>query len=196
MRLTRNNILLIFIFVVYFIIFGLCEAANASGDWALTLYGGRLSVENFGPAIIFNASHENSYLLSMALSKRVLSFRDYIDFEIEGQAVKHFREQDHWEFNGVPVIRWLPFPWDKYCDTSLAIGSGLSYASKSPALEDSKKPAPQLLGYLMYEISLSFREVPHWSLVMRFHHRSGAKGVIGNADDASSTYGYGVKYVF
>lgn len=194
-RSNRKRISFIFILGVYFIFSGLCEIAYA-GDWALTLYGGRLQVENIQTAIKFQGEYEDSYLFAAALSRRVLSFSKYIDIELEVQAVKHFGDQDHWEFNGLPVIRWLLFPWDKYCDTSIAIGAGLSYATKSPPLEDTDNPAPNLLGYLMYEINLSLPKYPHWGLVMRFHHRSGADGFIGNIQDASNTYGYGIKYVF
>ncbi len=145
----------------------------------------------------FKAEYRDSYLLALALSKRVSSFKKYIDIEIEGQAVKHTGEQDHLEFNALPVVRWLPFPWDSYIDTSFAVGGGVSYAVKIPKLEPgSNDDKPQLLGYLMSELSLAVPRVPHFNLVARFHHRSGAGGFFSDVRDASNAVGFGVRFVF
>ena len=43
-----------------------------------------------------------------------------------------------WEFNGLIIARWRLFPWDKYLDTSFAIGDGISYATEVPEIEEKK----------------------------------------------------------
>jgi hypothetical protein len=175
----------------------LCEASGAKDDWALTVYRARLTLDNMSKTLNFDAEYAESYLFAMALSKRVLSFRKYIDIEIEGQAVKHNGEQDHWEYNALPVVRWLPFPWDSYIDTSFAVGGGVSYAAKVPALEPgANENKPKFLGYLMSELSLTAPSIPFLSLVARFHHRSGAGGLFSDVRDASNAIGFGVRFVF
>jgi len=135
--------------------------------------------------------------LALALSKKVASFREYLDVEIEGQAVRHFGDQDHWEFNGLPVFRWYPMPWDEYIDTNVAIGAGLSYALKTPPIEEiGVCDTPKLLGYLMFELSFPVDRIPCWSFVTRIHHRSGANGLFDNRLDASNAFGFGVRYDF
>ena len=174
-----------------------CKSAGAEDDWALTLYGARLSANSFGETLTFQSEYENSYILALAVSKKVLSFRESLDIELEGQVVKHFKEQNHWEFNVLSVFRWLPFFWDIYIDTSLAIGVGLSYATKNPPIELTYLgPSPKLMGYLMVEFAFCLPDVPKYSFVVRIHHRSGANGLFGNRHDASNAFGFGIKYLF
>lgn len=193
----RKKTVLIFILTGFIFLSALCEASGAKDDWALTLYRARLTIANMDNTLKFNAEYEDSYLWALALSKRVSSFKKYIDIEIEGQAVKHNGEQDHWEFNALPVVRWLPFPWDSYIDTSFAVGGGVSYAAKIPKLEPGANTnKPKLLGYLMSELSLAVPRIPHFNLVARFHHRSGAGGLFSGVRDASNAIGFGVKIIF
>lgn len=172
-------------------------AALADEDWAVTLYGAQLSADSLGDTLACQADYEDAYLVALALSKRMLTFGKYVDVELEGQAVKHFGDQDHWEFNGLPVLRWLPFPWDRYLETSLAIGAGLSYAMETPPVEEiGVSDTPKLLGYLMFELAFSLDRFPAWSLVARLHHRSGANGLFSDRLDASNAVGLGVKITF
>ncbi len=39
------------------------------------------------------------------------------------------------EFAGSINVRWITFPWDRYLDTSVAFGGGLSVTSEVPVLE-------------------------------------------------------------
>jgi hypothetical protein len=120
-----------------------------------------------------------------------------IDIEIEGQVVKHFGDQDHWGFNGLPVIRWLPFPWDDFLNTSFAAGVGLSYATETPKIEEmEREDTAKLLGYLMFEFSFSLPKYPKYLFVARLHHRSGANGLFDDVLDASNAIGFGLKYTF
>ena len=193
----RKRLFLIFLPCVLIIFSYRCESTIASDDWALTLYGAQLSADSLGDTLLCHADYEDSYLLALALSKRIISFREYLDTEIEGQAVKHFGDQDNWEFNGLVVIRWLPFPWDVYLDTSFAVGAGLSYALKTPAVEGVSTPnTPRLLGYLLFELTFSSTKAPNWSFVARIHHRSGANGLFNGRLDASNAFGLGLRYAF
>ena len=88
-----------------------CEKGIAD-DWSLSLYGGVLLKGNLSDGSLLYSGFEDSYFLTLALSKRVASYKDKIDLELEGQTVKHFEGQEHWEFNGLAALRWLPFPWD------------------------------------------------------------------------------------
>jgi hypothetical protein len=177
-----------------------CLFSSASAhdhDWKVTMYGARLTADNLGNTLTFNAEYEDSYLVVLAVSKRILSYKELLSIELEGQAGKHSGVQDHWELNVLPVIRWLPFPWDGYLETSFAAGAGLSYAFETPEIEAAGvSHTPRLLGYLMFEISASLPAMPHWDLVARLHHRSGANGLFGGRLDASNAVGLGIRYGF
>jgi hypothetical protein len=172
-------------------------AQNAEKDWALTLYFGRLTDAKIDHAATFDFSFENAYFIDLALSRRLYTFRDYFNIEIEGQIAKHFGDQHHWEFNGVAYFRWLPFPWDAYLDTSFAAGAGLSYATSVPEIEEKNHDkATQFLGALMFEFAFSLPRVPQWSLITRLHHRSGAGGFFSGVSGASNSWGIGFRYSF
>jgi hypothetical protein len=186
------------IFVVtLFIVIIFCSNAIAEKEWAITVYGVRLTPDSLGDTLSLHAHYMDSFLLAVALSRKVFSFERYMDIEAEGQAVKHFGVQNHLEFNGLLALRWLVFPFDRLIDTSIAVGAGLSYASKTPALEAiGVSYTPKLLGYLMFEIALTYPKFSRWSFVTRLHHRSGANGLFGARRDASNGWGFGIKYSF
>lgn len=182
------------------LVFSACLFSSASAldhDWKVTVYGAQITADSLGDTLLLQATYEDSYLVVLAVSKRIFSYKELIGIELEGQVAKHFGIQDHWEINALPVIRWLPFPWDGYVDTSLAVGAGLSYALETPEIEAvGVSDTPQLLGYLMLEIAASLPALPHWSLVARVHHRSGADGLFSGRKDASNAVGLGIRYGF
>ena len=178
---------------------GFSEEGRADSDWSATLYGAVLLEGNLSDGSLLYSGFEDSYLTALALTRRMASYKDKIDLELEGQIVKHFEGQEHWEFNGLGVIRWLPFPWDKYLDTSFASGAGLSYATETPKVEEELRgdgQTAQLLVYLMLELELALPDSRHWSLVSRIHHRSGAFGLFSGVTGASNAWGLGIKYRF
>ncbi len=180
-----------------FIPFSAANAQNAQKDWALTLYFGRLTDSALTQTATFNSKFENAYFIDLGLSRRLYTFRDYFNLEIEGQIAKHFGAQDQWEFNLVGYFRWLLFPWDKYLDTSFAAGTGLSYATSVPKIEAKNyDEAVRLLGTLMFEFAFSLPRVPQWSLITGIHHRSGAGGVFSGVRGASNAWAIGLRYSF
>jgi hypothetical protein len=181
-----------------FIPFTAATAADAERDWALTLYSGRLTDSGIGETATFNFKFENAYFIDLALSRRLYTFRDYCNIEIEGQIAKHFGDQDHWEFNVVPYFRWLVFPWDAHLDTSFAAGAGVSYATSVPEIEakNHDNVAGRFLGALMFELAFSPPRVPQWGLVIRLHHRSGAGGVFSGVSGGSNAWAMGIRYSF
>ena len=180
-----------------FILFSAAEAQNAQRDWAATLYLGRLNDADLTNTATFNFKFEDAYFIDLGLSRRLYTFRDYFNIEIEGQIAKHFGDQDHWEFNLVSYFRWLLFPWDDCLDTSFAAGAGLSYATSIPEIEAKHyDKTSRLLGALMFEFAFSLPQVPQWSLVTGIHHRSGAGGVFNDVHGASNAWVMGIRYSF
>lgn len=175
----------------------LCPDAHAERDWALTLYSGRMTDANLTHAATFNFEFENAYLISLGLSRKLFTFGDFYDIEIEGQVAKHFGDQDNWEFALVVYFRWLFFPWDAYLDTSFAAGAGLSYATSIPAIEAKLyEDTARFLGALMFEFAFSLPHVPQWSLTCGIHHRSGAGGVFSGVRGASNAWVIGIRHSF
>jgi hypothetical protein len=93
-------------------------------------------------------------------------------------------------------LRWVVFPWNKYIETTAAIGEGLSWATQIPALEKAdptNSDNNQLLNYILLEATFAIPESP-WSLVTRIHHRSGVYGLLGHS--GSNIIEAGIRYRF
>jgi len=173
------------------------KTSEAREDWAATVYGASQLRGNIWQTFYSPDFETSYYFIALAVSRRIYSFTKNLDLELEGQGVKHMGNQHHWEFNGLFTLRWLTFPWNKYIDTTFAIGDGLSYATKTPKLEAEQHDNTSLfLNYLMLELTFALPETPKWSLVVRLHHRSGIRGIFDDVEGASNALGMGLKYKF
>jgi hypothetical protein len=179
---------------------GSAAAAEEDRRWSLTLYGGTLVNADLGEIITeFPPETEDSQFFALTLAREFAASGPHLRWEVEGQVVKHFGTQDHWELNPVLVLRWITFPWDRWADTSAAFGIGVSYATEVPEIEARRHPntgSARLLSYLMMELSVGIPGAPEWSLVARVHHRSGAWGLFSDVHGASNALALGIKYRF
>ncbi|RMD71907.1 MAG: hypothetical protein D6819_00310, partial [Gammaproteobacteria bacterium] len=135
-------------------------AMPARGERFVSLYGGWGTDEGIEDFFLFHAHFISSYFIALTAG-RVLADHGKWALEGEVQGVKHFAKQDHFEFNAVLIARWKKLPWDHLIDTSLAIGDGLSYATRIPAIEAERtEKNSRLLNYLMVEAA--FAIAPSW----------------------------------
>ena len=170
----------------------------AEDDFAVTVYGGRMTDGDFGDALTGQADFIDAYVVVGALSWTFARyFEDALSFELEGQVGKWWGDQHNVEFNLPLAIRWSKFPWNHYVSTSLAYGLGPSYASKEPAAEiDEHDSTKQFLVYWFGEIAFGPPD-SNWAGVFRIHHRSGAFGLIADrGEGGSNTLAVGLKYRF
>ncbi len=169
-----------------------------AGDHALTLYAGKYSDDRLGAVLVSKPiAFEDAWFAAAALS-RAFAFRSPAhQWEIEGQAGKHFRGQTHWEINVLAIYRWQRFPWQHLLRTTIAIGDGLSYATRVPLLEeasDTNVGATKLLNYVLVEFTFAPPQVTDWSLVVRVHHRSGVYGLFNDVEGGSNVIAAGIKW--
>jgi hypothetical protein len=164
-------------------------------DWAVALLGGQYS----GSKLLElggGADFRDSYTAALSVSYQFVDLGPHIRWELEGQMLKHFGEQEHVEFVGSINARWITFPWNRYLDTSIAFGGGLSVTSEVPVLEKrdpDNTDAATLLHYLLIEAAVGLPNSP-WSLVARVHHRSGIFGVFSHS--GSNVLAVGIRYRF
>lgn len=161
------------------------QPVSRAASSSIALFGGVMTDNDwrdfFSPNDI---DFGDSTLAGIAASRSLWRFDNGASLEIEGQAVRHFGEQDHWELNLPVVGRWHGFPWDNWLDTSIALGIGPSWASKIPKVEAAQEgSSQQWMVYWLGEIEVGFPSSP-WRGMVRLHHRSGAYGVV--ADEGGS----------
>ena len=165
---------------------------------AVTGFGGWMTAENWED--LFLSPHEIEFqdagLVGVALSRRVAEPLDGLSLEVEGQVVKHFGDQSHWEVNApIATARWSRFPWSGTVATSAAFGLGLSVASEKPELEvELEGDSEQVMAYWMIELALG-RPGSDWEFVGRVHHRSPAYGLFGD-DGGSNALALGIRRRF
>jgi hypothetical protein len=155
------------------------------GDWVATVYGARISTQPGWEDIVLDTvdtEFVDSYLLTAAVSREYRQVSGgALTFEAEGQVVRHFHDQSHWEFNVVPIVlRWNRFPWNHRVASSVAFGLGLSYATELPPVEvELEGESREWLVYWVMELTAGPTDAP-WSVSLRLHHRSVAYGLMGD----------------
>ena len=175
----------------------LCSApaAFAEKEWAVTLLGGQYSgstLLELGGKFDF----KDSYTAGLSVSYQFVDWGPHMRWELEGQMLKHVGEQEHVELAASINARWITFPWNRYLDTSVAFGGGLSMASEVPVLEKrdpDNSQAATLLHYLVIEAAVGLPS-SNWSLVARVHHRSGIFGLFSHS--GSNVLALGLRYRF
>ena len=196
--MIKRNILSVFIVSLLSIF--ICssvyaEEDEAKRDWFINSYTALLLDNDLGMTLTLDLDSYDAYLTALTVGKRIGSYKKYIDAEVEGQIVKYYVKQDHWEFNAAFVLRWQPFLWDKVLDTSFAVGNGFSYTSKISELEEERHgKATRLLHFLMFELTFALPDYPKWNLIARIHHRSGVYGVFDGVSGGTNAVGLGIKY--
>lgn len=166
--------------------------------YALSIYGGVMtdnSIDDFSDRF-WGLDFEDSYLVALALARRFGTYKELVSFEVEGQVVKHFQEQDHWEFNALITARWEVFPWDRYLDTSFALGTGPSYATGIPEIEVERSGASEHVQvYMLVEFEFVLPSLPNAAFITRIHHRSNAFGLVAD-EGTSNVLALGLKFKF
>jgi hypothetical protein len=177
----------------------LVAVSPARAEHALTVYTGRFTGNDWEdffwrPGDI---RYADSYILAVAPSTVLKDLTPSLRLEAEGQAVRHFGEQQHWEFNGALVGRWHAFPWDRTVRSSAAFGVGPSWASERPALEPGINGGEtrQLLVYWFLEVTAAPADWERWAGSLRLHHRSGAFGLVA-AKGGSNVLSLGLRRRF
>jgi len=196
--ILKNPLLLTTCFLLLFV--SPCLAENQPFEdkslYALSVYGGLMtdnSMDDFLDSFT-GIDFEKSYLLTLALARRIAAYGNLASFEVEGQVVKHFEQQNHWEFNVLLAVRWEKFYWDKYLDTSFAIGVGPSYATDVPEIEVQRSgESEHLQVYMMVELEFVLPSHPNVAIITRIHHRSNAFGIVAESG-TSNSFALGLKF--
>lgn len=191
---------LIKICVFYISLMGLIHStAMADDQWFVSLYAGQYSDTALNEIVRFNTRFENSQVYVLSLGKELGVYKNKIGMEVEGQVGWHSGMQSNGEINVSYTLRWLPFYWDKYLDTSFAFGNGVSYATSDPELEireSNDDATSQWLYYILVEMAFVVPNYEQCDFFVRIHHRSSVFGAIDGIIAGSNFVGAGIRYRF
>jgi hypothetical protein len=156
-------------------------------------------------AITGNLSFSDTNFAGVGLSRVIvpsfsipLPFTDFAfrgnRIELEGQVLKHFGGQSHWEGTLALMFRTGQIPLGGGLEANLAVAEGLSVASERPRFEGAIDVRPsRVLNYLAFEAEFSHTAAPGVSFVTRLHHRSGVFGLIAPKKSGSNFIGVGIR---
>jgi len=192
--LIKNGKKCILVALIVYLL-GVTPGVTLAQDFALAIYGGRLTREKWEGALSPDADFADATIVVGAASWTAFRFFDgKLSCELEAQVGKYFGDQDHWEFN-LPILgfRWHRFPWDDHLATSLAWGIGPSYATRVPEIElETNDDSSRWLIYWFGELTLG-TPTANWEVLMRLHHRSDGFGTVAD-DGGSNAVCVGIRY--
>jgi len=172
-------------------------AGAARGETTLTVFAAQASSGNIEETTFRLAGTLESYFVGVDLGQSLHHYGTLARWEAEGQVLKHFGLQHQWEGTGALVLRWLALPWDRWVDTSVAVGDGVSLGSRTSRIEEDRhERTRRLLNYLFFEVTLAPPGGGPWSLVLRQHHRSGIYGIYGGVEGGSDFLALGLRRTF
>ncbi len=180
--------------VLWAVVLALLGAGAARGETTLTLLAAQVSNGNMEETTFRRTGLLDSYFVAAGIGTSLHEHGTLARWEVEGQAVKHFGFQHQWEATGALALRWQALPWDRWVDTSVAVGDGLSWGGRTSRIEETRhEKTERLLNYLFFEVTLAPPGGSPWSLVLRQHHRSGVFGVYGGVRGGSDFLAVGLR---
>ncbi|MCT0224559.1 DUF3769 domain-containing protein [Synechococcus sp. CS-1328] len=175
--------------------------------WAVTAWGGQMVNANFGDTFVFKGNWRPEYLVGLGLQRRLLDGGP-LALELDTNLMGHrASQQPGGGFNqavpfadtpsqsfgeitaGIGLRFWLQ-PW-----LNLYFVEGVSLNTSASNYEKTfRENYAQFLNYLAFEAEALIN--PHWSVVGRIHHRSGAYGTYSGVKEGSNAYLLGFRYRF
>ena len=163
---------------------------DCKGKCAATVFAGPQLTTDLGQAMgtlakavpPWQYTYGNGSFVGGTLSEALVEFRDLADFEGEvgvGQRLGNQHESEVWL---ALYARWKWFPWNRFITTTVAVSTGLNYASgvSQYELEQSGiQGGSNLLHYFSPEITFALPSKTDWQFLIRYHHRSGGGAIWG-----------------
>ena len=144
---------------------------------------------------------DNGGIVGGTVSRRIVTLFHAIDIEAEAGVAQRFGNMRESEVWGAFYVRYTEFPWNSFVRTTVALSTGLNYAS---GISDFEKEAGKLnppggshvMHYFSPEVTFALPEKPDRQLVVRLHHRSGAYGVVSGAFSGATYLTVGLRAWF
>jgi hypothetical protein len=160
---------------------GKCAATFFVGREVTTAMTDMFGIHNFVSPTDY--SYGNSYLVGGALSRVIGEVGNVAALEVEigvGQRFGTLHETEGW----IALYgRWKYFPWNNYLLTTVAVSTGLNYATGIPLqeyIDSGNGQGSNVLHYFSPEITFALPSKPDTELVIRAHHRSGGGQFFGS----------------
>ncbi len=136
------------------------------------------------PETPFTWDYDGDYIVATSVSRRIATLWGRVDVEPEIGLGQRFGEQAETEVWGAFFFRYRGFPWDDRIVTTMAISTGLNYASDISEKEQDRAKdgeGARVMHFFSPEITFALPQAPQYEVLFRVHHRSGVFGLVSDA---------------
>ncbi len=165
--------------------------APCHGDCATYVFGGNYVENSLGQVLVTSPETPitwnyatDDHFVGTALSRTTWHFWKHFTMEPEVGMGQRFGRQSATEVWGALFFRYHGFPWDDKVLTTVAVSTGLNWASDVTEVEQERAhdgQGSQLMHYFAPELTFAAPSRPNVELVLRMHHRSGVFGLVSDA---------------
>jgi hypothetical protein len=176
-----------------------------AGDCGVAAYVGPHVSDSMSDLLIFEPQtpvtwdYDRDYIAAVAVSRVAGTFRKRLSFEPELGLGQRSGYQDETEIWGALFLRYRGFPWDEVLTTSVAISTGLNWASGISDVERDRakdETGAQWMHFFSPEVTFALPSHPDLEVLFRFHHRSGVFGLINDAHGGAQYATVGLRLRF
>ena len=180
--------------------------APCAGDCRVAIFGGNYVENSMGEVLVTSPEPPFSWeyiggdhFIGTSISRRTATLWNHVDVEPEIGMGQRFGRQDETEVWVALYGRYHGFPWDDYVVTSVALSTGLNWASDVSDVEQERAKdgeGSQVMHYFAPEITFALPSDPNIQLLFRFHHRSGVFGLVSDAFGGAQygTVGFRIRF--
>ena len=164
--------------------------APCAGDCAVAVYGGNY-VEDSMIDVLLNEpelpptwDYKDDHIAAVAVSRDAATLLGRLHLEPELGVARRFGAQHATELWGALFLRYRGFPWDGLVTTTVAVSTGLNWASGITDVERDRArdgEGARWMHFFSPEVTFALPSRPRTELLFRFHHRSGAYGLLNDA---------------
>jgi hypothetical protein len=179
--------------------------APCVADCAVTIYAGNY-VEDSMTDLVTAPRPPTSWeyadgdrLVATAVSRVAGRFWQNWSVEPEIGLGQRYGREGATEVWGAVFFRYHGFPWDGTLLTTMAVSTGLNWASEVTAAEQDRArddEGSQLMHFFSPEVTLALPSHPDIELLVRLHHRSGVFGLVSDAWGGAQYLSAGVRVRF
>jgi hypothetical protein len=175
------------------------------GDCAVAIYSGVYIQDSLtdlwsSPSFPWDWDYaSDDHLIATTVSRVTWEFWRHWTMEPEFGIGQRYGRESATEIWGAFFFRYHGFPWDRHLLTTVAISTGLNWASEITDVERDRAndgEGSQVMHFFAPEVTFALPSHPNTELMIRIHHRSGVFGLVSDAFGGAQYATVGLRFRF
>ena len=175
------------------------------GDCAVAIYSGVYIEDSMtdiwsSPSLPWDWNYaDDDHLIATTVSRVTWEFWNHWTMEPEVGIGQRTGRQNATEIWGAFFFRYHGFPWDRHLLTTMAVSTGMNWASEITDVEQDRAndgEGSQWMHFFAPEVTFALPSHPNTELLIRIHHRSGVFGLVSDAFGGAQYATVGLRFRF